>query len=309
MDTIRLRPSNRELRNMAVRLFAAGDGNALITTVSAQPPETAFTTLRLLAENAPMNADVGHLIAHSDRLSNLIAGAVLHGRAIRHRGMDDAESVSDKQWGQYLPTLAKAQELILEASGADLFSGIAAAWRMTAFVDASESEKDAAEAALLVADDVSVSGLSRLVSARAQKWGGSHAEMWRVARANAERNLPGTLSLLAKAHYEHHLWLERFEDDPRVAAGAKSYFRDHVVITELIEASRRVLDGRSPADPRNILYADNWFAWVFWNADRSELARPHLKRMGKNVDSSIWLVPGPRWLLNLVRIGEHLVPA
>jgi hypothetical protein len=309
MAAIRLNPDNAALARIGIELVARRDWDGLKAQVQALPPESAYTFLRLLGEKAPFDLDVREASLHDrDSLGLTIAGALLQGRATRYRGLADASQVSEQQWENYFPVLFEAEESSAAANEIFPQSGLAAAWRMTAAVDSGEEEKDAAEAALLVAREVPVSGFARLLSARTEKWGGSHAAMWKVARTHAERDPPGTLGLIAKAHFEQWLYFSVFDESGQGADRAKTYFQRPEVRAELEEASRRVLSIPDHPDPRNSLYAHNCFACTFHIAGARGWARPHLARIGKHVDPAIWLFGRPRLELNLARLKSGLLP-
>jgi hypothetical protein len=308
MRTIRLRPDNKQLQQQAVSLAKAGDWEGLASLVRGQPAQSGYVTIQLLAEAAPMSLDVAPLIGSGSALDLTIAGSLLHGRALRFRGLGMADDVAEEQWENYFPALAHAQELLARANRADPSSGLTAAWRITAFVDASEEEKDEAELALRRARDVPVAGLSRLITMRSEKWGGSHEEMWRVAHEYARAEAPASLALIAKAHFEQHLWLDAFDERPAAKAEAADYFGDPSVLEELREASATVLAASEHTDPREILWADNAFASTFWAAKQPRLARPHLQRMGSNIEPSLWLIGIPRIVVNLARMRAMLLP-
>jgi hypothetical protein len=176
MKPIRLDPDDKQLQQTALGLLAAGDWGGLTALARALPPQSAYAMLQLLAEAAPLTADVSHLIASKDAMDLTVAGALLHGRAVRHRGVGMAEDVTEDQWELYIPTLAHAQELLAEANRRAPELGLAAAWRVSAFIDATEEQKDEAEIALRRATGIPVSGLLRLISMRSEKWGG----WWRI---------------------------------------------------------------------------------------------------------------------------------
>ncbi|HEY0084648.1 MAG TPA: hypothetical protein VGB65_01935 [Allosphingosinicella sp.] len=308
MKPIRLDPDDKQLQQTALGLLAAGDWGGLTALARALPPQSAYAMLQLLAEAAPLTADVSHLIASKDAMDLTVAGALLHGRAVRHRGVGMAEDVTEDQWELYIPTLAHAQELLAEANRRAPELGLAAAWRVSAFIDATEEQKDEAEIALRRATGIPVSGLSRLITMRSEKWGGSHDEMWRVVADYAEAALPGSLALIAKAHFEQWLWYSAFDEGPDAAATAEAYLHRKDVREDLIEASKRVLAAREPSDPRAILLADNAFAATFWTSESAKDARPHLQRMGRNIDRTVWLFENPRLALNVARARAWLLP-
>jgi hypothetical protein len=309
MKPLKILPTDLQLTQWGLDRLARQDWDGLLAMIAAYPPETAYKALRLLGDAAPMETDIGGLLRLGTTPALTLAGALLHCRAVRIRGLDQAENVTEDQWEFYIPTLHHAQERLMEATERDPLSGLAAAWRATTFVDSSEEDKDSAEIALRAARNVPVSGLLALLGGRSRKWGGSHEEMWRVAHEYARSDTPGSLSLIAKAHYEELLWLELFEEDPALSATAGSYFKDPAVLAELSEASSQVLATRDHDDPRNVLLADNWFAYVFYTAGQSRKGRQHLQAIGGNFDRSVWLVEDPETIYNLARLKAWLLPA
>ena len=308
MRPITLKPDDSELSRKMVGLLDAGDWDAMIALLRGLPPESAYAALRLLGECAPFDADVAPLIGRATAWDLTVAGALLQARAMRFRGTGTADMVGSEQWELYIPTLAQAQALLAEANALAPDLGLAAAWRVTAFIDASDEDKDAAERALRAAQDVPVVGLSRLLTLRAQKWGGSHEAMWNVVREHARPEAPATMALIAKAHFEQWLWLVAFEEDPEQAARGRGYFREPAVRDELAQASAVVLAGGEARDPRALLMADNWFAFVLATAGLYRKARPHLRRIGRNVDRSIWLAAAPLPSFERARRRAWLLP-
>jgi hypothetical protein len=308
MKPIRLDPDNKTLQQTGLDLLRRGEWEGLTEFIRRQPPQSAFTTLGRMGSTAPTTADLSGLLGSEGALELTIAGALLHGRAVQFRGVDIAERVSDEQWEFYLPTLAHAQELLAEANRREPALGLAAAWRIMAFIDSSEEEKDEAEAALRRATGIPVSGLAGLVSMRSEKWGGSHAEMWRVAREYSHANPPGSLALIVKAHFEQWLWFDVFDEEEGAAERARAYFEDEDVRAELRQVSRLVLEADPCRDPRALIFVDNCLASTFWCAGWVQDAKPHLQRMGKHLDRSQWPFESPRMELNRARLSARLFP-
>jgi hypothetical protein len=308
MKPIRLDPDDSQLQRKALALAASGDWDGLVAFARGLPPQSGYVMLQLLGEAAPLTTDMSPLIGKPDAMALTVAGAILQGRAIRFRGLDQAENVTDDQWEMYIPTLAHAQELLAEAVRREPQLGLAAAWRVTAFVDATEEQKDEAEIALRRASGIPVSGLSRLITMRSEKWGGSHGEMWRVVEDYADAALPASLALIAKAHFEQWLWFSMFDEAPDGAEKADAYLQRGDVRNELLEASSRVLAADSSRDPRAILFANNAFAATLSAGGPAKDAKPHLQRMGRNIDRTLWLFENPRVAVNLARARAWLLP-
>lgn len=131
--------------------------------------------------------------------------------------------------------------------------------------------------------------------------------MFRIARDYSERALPGSLALIAAAHYERWLWDVAFEKDPAIAAMWQSYFHNDDVWDELRHASESCLSESHP-DARNVLWADAWFAKLFTEAGSIEMAEPHLERLGGHLDIMVWRRPKAGWWLNIKRLEARLLP-
>jgi prepilin-type processing-associated H-X9-DG protein len=307
LGRLQARPGNRELGRVLAACFRAGDWDGLSAQIAAMPPQAAYDALRLLGGNLPHRSDLVPLLRRGDCLSLVIAAAILHTQAWRHRGYGPASDISEKQWNLYGPRIEQAQELLLDATALDPDSGLAAAWLATAFFDEDQDSKDMCEQALIRASDVPAAGWSNLLTGRAKKWAGSHTEMFRVARRFSGADSPGTLSLIAAAHYERWLWDAAFETDPDIAAMSKTYFERPAVWDEICDASERCLAATHP-DARNILWADGWFARLFCEIGSLGWAAPHLERLGGHVDVSIWRRPRPGFWLNIKRMEAGLMP-
>ena len=264
------------------------------------PPETAFVLMRITGERLPLAADPRLAIRHdNDGIGLMVAGAVLQTRATRYRGFATADQVSDSQWERYFECHEEAQMLLRAAIDLRREHGLSAAWLMAGFVDADEQDKNEAESLLKGALGVPISGFSKLLSARTEKWGGSHAAMWRAAREASQRRPPWTFALIAKAHYEHWLYLAMMDESDGAAERAQAYFRDHQTIQELTEISREIGQSET-SDPYEAVYAHDVLAAVLAAAKVPTSATRHLRQVGSFGDPAL-LTGGPWWRRMLMR--------
>ena len=111
MRRIRLQPDNEELKRTGLDLIARRDWEGLAGFVDGLSPEAAYIAIRLMGDSLPLDADIRPLIVSARPLELMLAGAFLHVRAGRFRGMDVADAVTDEQWELYIPTVAHAQEI------------------------------------------------------------------------------------------------------------------------------------------------------------------------------------------------------
>ena len=283
------------------------DWAAFKSVLKEAPPETAFVLLRVMGERLSMEADPEWAIEDASDVEGLtIAGAALMVRATRLRGMDTADQVAVDSWAPYLACRDRAEEILRAAIDLRPGNGLAAAWFMASAVDSDDETKDQAAEVLNGADDVPISGYSKLLSARTEKWGGSHEAMWLVARRYAAVRAPWTKALVAKAHYEHWLYLAMMDERPEAAREAGIYFSNPVICNELVQISEEISTA-PPRDPYEVVYAHDVLAVVLAEARMRRAAAAHLRKVGKHGDPAL-LTGGPAWQRLLRQILKGLPP-
>jgi tetratricopeptide (TPR) repeat protein len=281
------------------------DWARLKAAIDAAPPETGYVLLRTMGERLPLTVDPETAIeSSSDVLGLITAGAALMARATRIRGLDLADQVNEERWAPYLACRQRAEETLRSALELNPESGMAAAWFTASAVDADDEVKSEAEQALRRALNAPVSGYSKLLSANTEKWGGSHARMWKVAREFASIRQPWTQALIAKAHYEQVLYLEMMDERLEAAAEAERYFKDAGLRDELAQISQAITT-TVPHDPYDAVYAHDVLAAVLADARMRKAASAHLRRVGRFGDPAL-LTGGPWWQRSLRRIINGL---
>ena len=126
----------------------------------------------------------------------------------------------------------------------------------------------------------------QLLTACCEKWGGSHDEMFSVAREASEKAPEGhpLHMLVVQAHIERWLYFE-MADDP---GGAAAYLQQ----PDVDEATRRAY-GQSLGSPRSGKSKSNIFArhiaayWFWLKRDQTRLAR-ELRAIGNAIDEAYW---------------------
>jgi hypothetical protein len=271
------------------------------------PPEGAFVLLRVLGERLPLGIDVETAVNDaSDVPGRIVAGAALMVRATRIRGMDTADRVEEQNWGSYFACRERAEQLLRYAVTSQPKNGLAAAWLMATAVDSDEEVKVQVSGFLDEATNVPISGYSKLLSANTEKWGGSHDAMWKVAREYAVVRWPWTRALIAKAHYEHWLYLDMMDERPEARKEAEAYFQDPAIRDELLSISNAISTTRSD-DPYEAVYAHDVLAAVLAEAKMTRAAAEHLRQVGKFGDPAL-LTGGPWWRRSLIRVLKGLPP-
>jgi hypothetical protein len=272
----------------------------LAERLDSLPPETAYVLSRAMAWRLRPKLDPRTGIRDdNDAVGMTLAGAAYLTRAVRVRGARTADHVTDEQWERYFALREEAEPLLRAALAVRPNYGLCAAWLMALAVDEADDFKDEAEAALRGATAVPVSGFSKLLSARAEKWGGSHRAMWQIARSFAQRRPPWTAALIAKAHYEHHLYLAQMDEDADADARAEAYFRNASVREELLQLSEALWEGTT-RDPYEAIFGHDVLAATFAAAEMPEQAVRHMRQTGRFGDPAL-LSGGPWWRRALMR--------
>lgn len=299
--------NDQELSGLA-SLAATAEGWArLRVTLGVLPPESAFILLRVVGEKLPIDTDVeGLLRSGADADGQLIAGAVFMVRASRLRGMGTADLVPDQAWDEYFTCRDRAEDLLRRSLAQRPGHGVTAAWLMASTIDTEIEVKAEVVTRLEGATDVPLSGYSKALSASTRKWGGSHELMWKFARRHAQLRWPWSGALIAKAHYEHWLYLARMDERPVAEWEAGAYFRDVAVCEELQDLSAALFAGQSD-DPYEEIFAHDVLAAVLAEAGMRKMAARHLRRVGLFGDPAL-LTGGPWWRRMLIRASKGLAP-
>ncbi len=270
-----------------VAAISKGQWQPLKAFVAQASPEASYERIKMAFDACPMDLDLSGVVAGPDDLIGLtILGAFLMGIGKRHRGMNVAAAVKEKQAMLYMQHLFEAKEALDAALAIDRRFGLAAAFNMAVAMDEwEEGQKDQAEAILLDARDVPLSGYGNLLQARLEKWGGSHAVMFRIARSRMLSDAPAQNMLIARAHWERWLYYAAFDESDQAAEMAAAYFTGEV-LDDLRAASEAVLDARS--DPAELRLAHGWLAFVLSEAGQHKRAVRHLDRIKGHNDPSVW---------------------
>ncbi len=274
-------------------LAAKGQWGAYKAWLKTQAPEAAYESIKFVYEACPLDTDVRAVVDGDDDVLGLaLAGALHFGIGKRHRGMGVAATLTEDQIDPYFQHSILAQGAIDAALAADRHDGLAAAFNMALAIDPwEEDQKARAEAVLLEARDVPLSGYMNLLTAFLEKWGGDHDTMFRIARSRMRPEAPMQYALIAKAHWERYLFYIAFDEAPDARQRAINYFSGEVM-DELREASRAVLAGRE-ADPAEQRVANSWLAFTYSRAGRDKQAVPHLDRIKGHNEPAVWaLLPG-----------------
>lgn len=290
--------------NAAIALVAGGRWSDYKRWLASVSPEAAYESIKLVFEGCALGINLdGVADGPDDVLGLTVMGAMYYGIGKRHRGGAQASAVSEAQADRYVERLIVAKSLLEDALAIDRRYGLAAAFYMLVATDElEEGQKDNAEAILLDAENVPLSGYMNLLIARLEKWGGSHGDMFRIARSRLRPDLPMQAALIARAHWERELFYSAFDDEPGAAGMAEVYYQGEVG-DELMEASRLVLAAGN-ADASEARVADSWLAFALGRAGRYKQAVRHLDRLKGYEDPSVWkILVAPPWLTKgLIRL-------
>lgn len=291
-----------------IKLFANRRWAELKAQVQSVSAEEAYIGISAAGREAPDSIALDGLVeGPGDVLGLTIAGGFNRYRAWKLRGYATADQTSDAAMNRYIDTLRDALADLNAAVELDPTNGLAVGFLASAAADLPEEDKEAIGNLLALARDVAPSGYMALLNAQTEKWGGSHAKMWETAHRYRDRAKPGTLALIARAHFEHHLYLSAMDERPAAQAEAKQYYRQTDRLTELQSAADESFM-QSTDDIHARRLADGWFARALFDAEDRARARRHLVRLGRHVDDWIWgagsLFSAPlTWRLVRIRSG------
>ena len=223
-------------------------------------------------------------------LAHLLRGSLQLKRAWVYRGYGRGTDVGEESFGK--------MDAALEISLRDLYPIIddvllgqeACARLIRSLMGVSEgggwAEIDSVHGHMRSFGDGHLLGEVNYLLASCEKWLGSHEKMFFQARETVKdfKTNPNMGALVAVAHWEKHMHIERFEED-EVAASA--YLADGEVMEEVTLLSQKLLEAPQLNFTDGVI-AHNIFAAFFCEFSRYDLARPHFDRMGKCIIRYPW---------------------
>lgn len=271
----------------ALTLAQSGQWQTLKTQLTALSPQAAYELIEAIGDACSLTLSLDGLVeGPEDILGLTVAGALLRSIGHRHRGYNTADKTSENQFELYYERLVQAKAALERALSIDRRNGLAAAVYMAISTDPiEEGQKEIAEARLLDAENVPLVGYMNLLKANLEKWGGSHEDMFRIARSRLGSDQPLQSALIAYAHYEREMFYAHFDDSPEAAKLASQYYSG-AVLEELRSASRVILDARE-VDPAEQRLADSWIALALGGAGESKQALRHINRQ-KGYTGGAW---------------------
>lgn len=124
-----------------------------------------------------------------------------------------------------------------------------------------------------------------------KKWGGSHEEMFGLARTTCRRLPRGhaLTVLIPMAHFERWIYAAWFDKDQ---ATADSYWNDRKVRDEIVAAYRYGIGSPQHVEDETTFAASDFFAYALDAALVDDLAIKEFKRIGKSPGESPWGLDG-----------------
>ncbi len=224
----------------------------------------------------------GHYLPH------LLRGSLLLKRAWVYRGYGRGYEVTDQRAIQFHGTLESSFQSLTEAMNLNSTSSEAPARSIRALMGLSADwdDIDKVYEKMKCTGETNFAGELNYLVASCEKWLGSHEKMFDFARKTfAQENHPSHAGLIAEAHHEMHLYLDRFSEDLDVA---ESYFENDAVQLEIDDASKAIIDRCAELPLYETVEAHGYFALTYSLAGNYTGAKPHFEFMGKNLSRHPW---------------------
>ena len=205
------------------------------------------------------------------------------------RGGGTADTVKEKDFEHFFARLLMAEELLAKAVELDNTNPEPFALLLVSGngLQVERDELDARFTELVRRSPSHHSGHSNMLYAITEKWGGSHEDMFKFARENANNSPQGSPlnSLIAQAHIEYWSYIKMFEDD---YYGALNYICSKKVQTELKAAYKRSI--LHPNYRASILEPDycGLFTMAFYLGRRHKLAKDAMQRLNGTSSPYPW---------------------
>lgn len=228
--------------------------------------------------------------------AHLFKGAHMVKIGWEHRSANTADNISEKQFKKFWDALEVSHGALTTAldlvdnpiDRAEAYFHMQNVMRGLQF-GAEMEEDNYSELEACGVDHLA--GATSYLSARCEKWGGSHETMFSFARNTASNpKAPGYMqSLLCMAHTERWLYAKVFqEDDDEVQLDADNYFNDPDVIAELKAADDKFTFQNEGQIWGFDLLAANEFAYIWSRVGDHKRAKRHFDAIGYSVGDGGW---------------------
>jgi hypothetical protein len=211
----------------------------------------------------------------SDADAWLVAGLEATSRGAKIRGAAKAEDTPDDAWDPFHECLVEAAEALRRASELAPSDPLPHVGLLTVAIPLGAPleervalfEEARRLAPAMVAPHIGI------VTALAKKWGGSHEQMFEVARRSVA-DAPGGSAIpavLPLAHVERWLYFVHWEHDEEASRG---YFRKPEVLRDVRDCHRRC----ARVEETSKRWVANVFAFCFYLADDARAARQEFEK-------------------------------
>jgi len=247
-----------------------------------------------------LNEGISELIVQDDLLDDwfnesngpalacLLRGTLLLKRAWVYRGWGRGSEVSEDSFKQMYAALDRAQKSMIPIMDDPVYGSEACARliKVCKGLSANWEDLDFLLKKMWSFGHINMIGEVYYLIASCEKWLGSHEKMYRFAedRAKLASKHPELGALVAAAHFERHMYWERFDEDQ---AKADAFKANVMYIEDIINFRDKLLEAYSPDNPDHVI-AHNIIAGVCCEFNLFAVATPCFMVMNKRATPYPW---------------------
>ena len=229
-------------------------------------------------------------------LAGLLRGTILLKRAWVYRGWGRGTEVSEDAFERMYGALRTALSSLTPVIDDPVYGSEACARLIKVYMglNATWEELDPLLEKMWSYENINLMGEVYYLIASCEKWLGSHDKMFRFAESRAAQasQHPELGALMAAAHFERHMYWERFDENQ---AEADAYKNNIIYKEDLIDFRDKLLKVYSPDNPNHIL-AHNIIAGVASEFGLYSVATPSFMAMNKRITPYPWDFLGDAFL-------------
>jgi len=221
-------------------------------------------------------------------LACLLRGAILLKRAWVYRGWGRGHEVSEDSFERMYKALGTSLRSLTPIMDDSIYGSEACARliRVHKGLSADWDDIDAVHTQMRSFENCNMIGEVHYLIASCEKWLGSHDKMFKFAINSAAQypEYPELGALVAAAHFDRHMYWDRFDENHEEAI---RYRADPNILEEIIEFRDKLLS-QYETDKEEHVLAHNIFAAVACEFEKFELATPSFMCIGQKVMAYPW---------------------